>query len=676
MAPIMLGKHRKAEAPVQPDLAPQQFADPIQQQLAVQQQQTAGVQQDQQQVAADPVQATVQTRTQLNGGIPPAVDPTAPPVELTEAQKMELAQISNKKHREKRAEEMREENRQRILAQRQRVQERQKKDVSAEEYQAERLSAISNIPDICEQINQLTIDQDKKKMMIHHLQLTHAMLQTMTAHITRTIPGDQASFEILLHMLNYCTRNINQNSNAAYCELDKMGAADTIPKDTAERLKIFLVRSAFIDNVTRKNFSDVAWQAFYDGEQVTWGALLKRAGQDQVIDITGQKTGRMGQAMSAVTTIGTGEDTQFFKEDEFIQGEKEIIRDAKEEIKGGLATEEERQSVDRFCYAHGDQISQMDRVLELLRNAGDGQGKLDLNNADLLKLLNESGAMAKVDASYLSNETAAKIMKAVLRRRMAAGIGANLGLEEGQGLSERNVATVRMASILGMKEQVVHSQQVKLVQDGASRSGFVMNKAKGLDYTHLHKAAPPGHDEYTGEFQRQLMNLQLLDNICGQFDRHLNNVFFDYAKEGKKVRIRGITGIDNDMAFGTKYITHGTQIHMRSCMDKDGNYIFPVVDRDFYEHLMTISEDTIEGELEMIKDPKYIRALLYRLNRVRDGITKALTSDPPTCRLVDKDGWGKGTLMELCKGETWENNRSYLSRFVAGRRECAGQRPL
>ena len=42
-----------------------------------------------------------------------------------------------------------------------------------------------------------------------------------------------------------------------------------------------------------------------------------------------------------------------------------------------------------------------------------------------------------------------------------------------------------------------------------SNTGFVMNKAKGLDYTHLHKAAPPGHDEYTGEFQRQLMNLNL-----------------------------------------------------------------------------------------------------------------------------------------------------------------------
>ena len=669
MEPVMLEKHRKAGAPPPPDPAPQQFADPIQQQ------QTATVQLDQEQETAEPVQATLQARTQLTDGIPPAEEPMAPSAELTEAQKMELAQISNKRKREKRTREMREENRQRIQARQQRVQERQPEDVRAEAYQAERRNVIAGILDICKQVDQLAIAQDKKESIIRNLQFSHTMLQSMTAQLTRTIPRDQASFETFLHMLYHFIGNINENSNLVYHKLEELDGDQAIPPDTVKSLLRAMVNTAYIDNTTRMHIQDVAWQAFYNREQVTWGTLFKRAGEEQVIDVTGQKTGRMGQAMSAVITIGTGENTKFFKEDEHIQSEAEIIHDAREEIKAGLKTEKERQNVERFCHAEEGQLSQMEQVIKLLNEKVD-KTKGSLNNTDLLKLLKQTGALAKVGVKYLSKETAAKLIKAVLRRRMATSIGKTLGLEEGEGLSERNIATVRMASLLGMKEQVVHSQQVKLIQDGSTRSGFVMNKARGLDYTRLNKQAPPGHDEYTGEFQRQMMNLQLLDNICGQFDRHLNNVFFDYAKQGGQVQLRGIMGIDNDMAFGTKYITSGTHIHMRSCMDEKDNYIFPVVDRDFYEHLMTIDSDILFGELTMIQDDKYKRAVYYRLNRIRTAITKALNGNPPTCRLVDKDGWGEDTLKELCKGETTEKNRSYLSRLVACRRALAGQKPL
>ena len=60
---------------------------------------------------------------------------------------------------------------------------------------------------------------------------------------------------------------------------------------------------------------------------------------------------------------------------------------------------------------------------------------------------------------------------------------------------------------------------------------------------------------------RELTKLQLLDQLTGQGDRHRGNYFVDIQGSGNKVTVK-VTGIDNDLCFGSKI-----QIHLRALFD-------------------------------------------------------------------------------------------------------------
>ncbi len=92
--------------------------------------------------------------------------------------------------------------------------------------------------------------------------------------------------------------------------------------------------------------------------------------------------------------------------------------------------------------------------------------------------------------------------------------------------------------------------------------GTFQQKAVGGDISRLTKDSELcglGHykeGDYSAvnspELKRQIADLQVIDFICGNCDRHRGNMIYKTAiKDGKTV-VTGITGIDNDMSFGTK----------------------------------------------------------------------------------------------------------------------------
>lgn len=50
-----------------------------------------------------------------------------------------------------------------------------------------------------------------------------------------------------------------------------------------------------------------------------------------------------------------------------------------------------------------------------------------------------------------------------------------------------------------------------------------------------------------GEFKKKIADLQILDCLCAQTDRHMNNIMFRTDSNGA---ITDFKGIDNDMSFG------------------------------------------------------------------------------------------------------------------------------
>ena len=87
-----------------------------------------------------------------------------------------------------------------------------------------------------------------------------------------------------------------------------------------------------------------------------------------------------------------------------------------------------------------------------------------------------------------------------------------------------------------------------------------------------------------GVLKRQAADLQALDCICGQIDRHMNNVMFQV--DPRTGGIVGLKGIDNDMSFGLSDTTakggHSTPMGL-----------IRVVSRDMAEALEALNQQVV-----------------------------------------------------------------------------------
>ena len=116
-------------------------------------------------------------------------------------------------------------------------------------------------------------------------------------------------------------------------------------------------------------------------------------------------------------------------------------------------------------------------------------------------------------------------------------------IQPGKNLSDRNVATYRMASIMGISRLVVRSDTAD-VYDGKERTqGMMMEEAKGEE---AFRHTSDTELTYSLEAVSDLLTMQVFDYICGQIDRHTGNYFLK-EKNGKLINLQMI---DNDMAMG------------------------------------------------------------------------------------------------------------------------------
>ncbi|MBO6137916.1 MAG: hypothetical protein J6O71_04810 [Lachnospiraceae bacterium] len=141
-----------------------------------------------------------------------------------------------------------------------------------------------------------------------------------------------------------------------------------------------------------------------------------------------------------------------------------------------------------------------------------------------------------------------KIFKETYKRQNCKAIAQESALiKEGRNLSRRNVATSRMAQLLGIDDIIAPSHTVVIKKNGKRIRGNVMEQAKGSEERSLKQT----RCTYSDEAEDELICLQFFDLICGQIDRHYGNFLLDTesSSSGENV-ISGICAIDNDMSFG------------------------------------------------------------------------------------------------------------------------------
>ena len=140
------------------------------------------------------------------------------------------------------------------------------------------------------------------------------------------------------------------------------------------------------------------------------------------------------------------------------------------------------------------------------------------------------------------------------------------GIKKNANISDRNCAMTEMAKLLGCSNILANSAPMTIYIDGEKVDGVFMETVDGTDINRFKEDdmifdADEDSFENGTEAMGQIVDLQVLDYICGNTDRHMGNIIyqFDKNKEGKVV-LKGIKGIDNDCSMGILDTKKGEKI--------------------------------------------------------------------------------------------------------------------
>lgn len=133
-----------------------------------------------------------------------------------------------------------------------------------------------------------------------------------------------------------------------------------------------------------------------------------------------------------------------------------------------------------------------------------------------------------------------------------------LGYDPYTRIDNRNAAMYEVAKLIGCKDLIAKAVPMVVVNGNHVLKGTFMENADGSDVLNLKGDDPlwkfdVSKGAYDKRLYRDLADLQVLDYICGNIDRHKGNMFYktEKAKDGT-VKITGLVGIDNDGSFPEK----------------------------------------------------------------------------------------------------------------------------
>ena len=261
-------------------------------------------------------------------------------------------------------------------------------------------------------------------------------------------------------------------------------------------------------------------------------------------------------------------------------------------------------------------LSEKDKELlqELSRDAS-------LENKDF----SEEGLLA---AEYCKKRTAQ--VKTTIESLMIS-----LGITEEGGManmSRRNVATSRIAELLGLENLVAKSRTVDILDQATGQTirGNLMDQAEGKEYKKVENAIT--ENKITSGFIRDLTNLQVLDILCGQVDRHRENMMYITEKHITENKdevevVTGVQGIDNDGAFGTNTDVASAKNPYRKDLrvfdPETLEMIIPFMDDGLATRIEQLTSSTIRYVLKDLLTDEEIEAIGRRLDLLQKGIKKA-----------------------------------------------------
>ena len=193
-------------------------------------------------------------------------------------------------------------------------------------------------------------------------------------------------------------------------------------------------------------------------------------------------------------------------------------------------------------------------------------------------------------------------------------------VKPGSSLGNRNVATSRIADFLGVGDLVVKSEMKEIEIGGVKQKCLEMEEAQGKESLwapdNVNKAGGKVC-RYSAKAVRKLSDLQILDIICGQVDRHGNNFFLITIETKEKIIADDVNGIDNDLSWGTltyeEILDAQKYQQIRSAQNKDLSMRIPAMSSQLAEKIMQLTPGMVEYLLIDLLSKEEIEAAKNRV---------------------------------------------------------------
>lgn len=203
-------------------------------------------------------------------------------------------------------------------------------------------------------------------------------------------------------------------------------------------------------------------------------------------------------------------------------------------------------------------------------------------------------------------------------------------LDDGNELTSRNVATSRIAELLGVGHMIAHSEKMRVSINGMVKTGCFMEFAKGLDLNSRKEEDLALIEQteftYNASFLKDMCSMEALDFLCGQNDRHGRNMFYQLSEpdvNGKRT-IVGLQGIDNDLSFGEKEFLASPH------QGEIGDMTF--ISQDLAQNIAKLDRDTLEFALGDIIPQKQIDVMAKRVQIFQEHMKEKMV-------LVEQSEW-------------------------------------
>ncbi len=205
------------------------------------------------------------------------------------------------------------------------------------------------------------------------------------------------------------------------------------------------------------------------------------------------------------------------------------------------------------------------------------------------------------------------------RNNMAYGLATGVAkMDENSSITDRNVATYRLAELLGLSELIPATTKVIVTaQDENEQKGILMAEARGKELWEANRNVDAKDASYDKGLYLQMNSLQIMDIIAGQTDRHNANMLLE--SEGD--HFKKLKGIDNDLCFGKitykEIVTNKTgSDDVKSLEDENGIKI-KFIDKKVYDRVLALNDEIIRYTLADLLTDGEMKALLDRLHGVQ-----------------------------------------------------------